>query len=118
MTAVILRRSGSAIAISWRLKYRRSLVQCGVNLLTLGPHPKSLSQPWATVYTHLGPHPLSPPRPILGEGEARQGFPAPLLPLWEKGLGDEGKALTTRVSGLMCTPSPALGEGLSIGIET
>jgi len=40
----------------------------------------------------------------LGEGEARQGFPAPLLPLWEKGLGDEGKALTTRVSGLMCTP--------------
>jgi len=39
MTAVILRRSGSAIAISWRLKYRRSLVQCGVNLHTLGPHP-------------------------------------------------------------------------------
>jgi len=57
----------------------------------------------ATVYTHLGPHPLSPPRPILGEGEARQGFPALLLPLWEKGLGDEGKALATRVSGLMCT---------------
>jgi|GEM_PF-4322118 len=40
----------------------------------------------ATVYTHLGPHPLSPPLPKLGEGEARQGFPP--------------------------TPSPALGEGV------
>jgi hypothetical protein len=28
----------------------------------------------------------------MGEGEARQGFPAPLFPFWEKGLGDEGNA--------------------------
>ncbi|QQE63511.1 hypothetical protein GFS31_01760 [Leptolyngbya sp. BL0902] len=42
------------------------------------------------MYTHLGPHPLSPPLPNMGEGEARPGFPAPLLPPWEKGVGDEG----------------------------
>ena len=58
---------------------------------------------WATVYTYLGPLPLGPPLPKMGEGEARQDFPAPLLPFWEKGLGDEGKVLQPRLSGLMCT---------------
>jgi hypothetical protein len=46
----------------------------------------------------------------MGEGKARQGFPAPLFPFWEKGLGDEGKALVARVSGLMYTQEPTLGE--------
>ncbi len=44
----------------------------------------------APVYTYLGHPLLSPPLPKMGEGEARQDFPAPLLPSWEKGLGDEG----------------------------
>ncbi|NJN22808.1 MAG: hypothetical protein HC812_18585 [Leptolyngbya sp. RL_3_1] len=58
-----------------------------------GPHPQAL---WAG-YAN------GPPLPKMGEGEARQDFPAPLRPLWEKGLGDEGKVLIARVSGLMCT---------------
>ena len=48
------------------------------------------------MYTHLGPLPLSSPLPKMGEGEARQGFPAPLLPFWEKGLGDVELALPVR----------------------
>ncbi|TVP71215.1 MAG: hypothetical protein EA342_00550 [Leptolyngbya sp. LCM1.Bin17] len=59
--------------------------------------------PGRLLCTHLGPHPLNPPLPKMGEGEARQGFPAPLLPSWEKGLGDEGKALAAKVLELMYT---------------
>jgi hypothetical protein len=32
------------------------------------------------------------------EGEAIMGFPAPLLPLWEKGLGDEGNSSNAQVA--------------------
>jgi hypothetical protein len=39
----------------------------------------------------------------MGEGEARQSFPAPLLPEREKGLGNEEKALVARVSVLIYT---------------
>jgi len=44
-------------------------------------NPISLSQQ-APVYTHLGPHPLSPPLPKMGEGEGQiklSGSPSPAL---------------------------------------
>jgi hypothetical protein len=40
------------------------------------------------------PSPLSFLSPKQGEGK---GFHAPLLPFWEKGLGDEGKGALVRV---------------------
>jgi hypothetical protein len=42
------------------------------------------------VGNYLGhPHPNPSPR----EGEGLIPFPVPLLPAWERGLGDEGKSM-------------------------
>jgi hypothetical protein len=48
-------------------------------------------------YTNLAkpPSPLVFPWPRTGEGKE---FPPPLLPFWEKGLGDEGNPGLTTVS--------------------
>jgi len=41
------------IGAAFKFLQNHTAIQQRLNLHTLGPHPKFLSQPWATVYTHL-----------------------------------------------------------------